>query len=181
MKKYFTLPVFALLFASALIGAGCPTVPVNNSPGNNSNNTAAIPEPAASVNKTDTPANSDVPMGSLATPTDAYKTAYAIRQRKDVDAFKRVLSAEIVEFFTEIGKLEKKSLDEMLMELLEKPQASTAEVRNEKRTGDRAILEYKDEKGEWKEMDFVKEGGEWKLTLPKAEGPESGKGGTPKK
>lgn len=67
--------------------------------------------------------------------------------------------------------LEKKSLDEMFQELAEKPQAAIPEVRNEKINGDRAIIEYRDEKGEWKEMDFVKEDGGWKLTLPKADGP----------
>lgn len=80
-----------------------------------------------------------------------------------------MLSKEILEFFSEMGKVQNKSLDAMLLELCEKPQTPTAEARNEKITGNRAIIEYKEPSGEWKEMDFVKEGGEWKLTLPKAE------------
>ena len=39
-------------------------------------------------------------------------------------------------------------------------------MRDEKITGNRAVLEFKDENGKWTEMDFVKEGGGWKLTLP---------------
>lgn len=146
----------------------CPSTPVKNSPGaNNSNTPASAPSPTVAT--TATPSETTAVTGSLATPTDAYRTAHALRARKDVEGMKRVLSKEILEFFTEIGKMEKKSLDDMLLELCEKPQAPTPEARNEKITGDRATIEYKEENGEWKEMDFVKEGSEWKLTLPKAE------------
>lgn len=176
-----------LITAVAVMAAACPSNPVNNAPVNtNSNVNSATPKPAETATPTPAAEVSGEP-GSLATPTDAYKTAYAIRQKKDGAALKRVLSKDILEFFTEMGKLEKKSLDEMLKDLAEKPQASTAEVRNEKITGDRAILEYKDEKGEWKEMDFEKEGSEWKLTLPKADdsrsgtGSDTGTGTSPKK
>ncbi|CAN5405895.1 hypothetical protein BH20ACI2_BH20ACI2_09370 [soil metagenome] len=51
------------------------------------------------------------------------------------------------------------------MELCEKPQAPTAEVRNEKITGDRATIEYLDEYGNWSPMEFVKEDGVWTLTI----------------
>jgi hypothetical protein len=44
------------------------------------------------------------------------------------------------------------------------------------------VLEYLDENGGWKWMDFVKEGDDWKLTLPNektpdSEGPSKKKGG----
>ncbi len=47
-------------------------------------------------------------------------------------------------------------------------QAATAEVRNEKITGETATLEYLDETGKWKVMDFIKEGSDWKMTIPDA-------------
>lgn len=165
MQSMNTIRVFFVCILAVLVNAACPTSPVTNGPGNNSAPTnSGAPRPASTVDASST--------GSLATPSDAYRTTFALRQKKDGPGLKRVLSKEILEFFTQMGKAENKSLDQMLNDLAQKPQSSAPEVRNEKITGDRAILEYKDDKGEWKEMDFVKEGGEWKLTLPKAEGPE---------
>ncbi|NOT46270.1 MAG: hypothetical protein HOP17_00775 [Acidobacteria bacterium] len=173
--------IAAIVLAAAAMTAACPTNPVNNSSASgNSNVNVSAPKPAETTAATPVPESSGEP-GSLATPTEAYKTAFALRQKKDAQGLKKVLSKEILEFFAEMGKLEKKSLDEMLVGLAEKPQAGAAETRNEKITGDRAVLEFKDEKGEWSEMDFVKEDGGWKLTLPKAEGPGTGSGTSPKK
>jgi len=104
----------------------------------------------------------------LSTPTAAYKTAYNARKNKDIPTLKRVLSKDVQDFLTEIGKAddnEKKSLDDMLKELCEQPQAPTAETRNEKINGDKASLEYLDEKGSWENMDLVKDNGEWKISI----------------
>lgn len=145
-------------------------------------NRVAVNQPASNVAATNV-APSETPKpaaekptavaGSLATPTEAYKTAYAIREKKDVEGLKRIMSKDILEFFEVIAEAEKKSVDDELKEMMERPQAPTAETRNEKITGDRATLEYLDEKGAWKTMDFVKEGGEWKLTMPKAQQPDA--------
>ncbi len=105
---------------------------------------------------------------SLATPTDTYKTAYAARKNKDIPTLKRVFAKDAIEFLTEMLSSEKKTLEDHLKELSEKPQAATAETRNEKINGNRATLEYLDEKGKWSVMDFSKEGNEWKIDLPKA-------------
>ena len=43
------------------------------------------------------------------------------------------------------------------------------------------MLEYLDEKGEWKRMDFVKEGNDWKMDLPGDDGPKGEKPGGKKK
>jgi hypothetical protein len=127
--------------------------------------TAANSSPAATPN-----ASSDAPAaGSLATPTEAYKTAYAARQNKDVQGLKRVLSKDILEFFELMAEAEKKTLDDELQQLATKPQSPSNESRNEKINGDTATLEYLDEKGKWETMDFVKEGNDWKLTMPKAQ------------
>jgi hypothetical protein len=99
-------------------------------------------------------------------PTQAYKNAFNARQNKDVEGLKRLLSKKLINFLTENGKLENKTLDEQLKEITERPQAQMALVRDEKIYDDEATLEYLDEDGKWIEMSFVKEAGEWKLTLP---------------
>jgi hypothetical protein len=106
--------------------------------------------------------------GSLATPTEAYKTAYAARQSKDIQGLKRVMSKDMLEFFTLIGEDQKDGVDGALMQMTEKPQGASDETRNEKITGNTATVEYLDEQGKWKTMDFIKEGSEWKLTIPNA-------------
>ncbi len=110
-----------------------------------------------------------LPVGSPTSPTEAYKAAFAARQKKDVNGMKKLLSKKMLEFFTEMGKSENKTIEDELKELAEAPQARTAETRSEKITGDKATLEYLDDKGKWKSMDFVKEVGEWKLTMPNSQ------------
>lgn len=142
-----------------------------NQPVSNTNQTANTAIPATSSNST-------------GTPTDAYKTAYTARKNKDIEGLKKVLSKDILEFFTMMGGADdknKKSLDDMLRELCDRPQAVTAETRNEKIDGDKATIEYLDEKGEWGSIDFVKEDGVWKLTIDKADKPSSDNKLDPKK
>jgi len=90
-----------------------------------------------------------------------------MREKKDVAGLKKVMSKELLDFLTMMGESDKKSLDDQIAEIFDQPQAKTNESRNEKITGDRATVEYPDEDGEWKTMDFVKEGQEWKMTIPK--------------
>lgn len=165
----------AILLSSAVIlvigGAmSCKT----NTAGNNSATPAAN---VANVNKGNTtveqPANTNtgevsVP-GSLATPADAYKTAYALRKKGDIEGLKKVMAEDVIEFMTEVGEADNKSLDDMLKEMVKEPQGPTDEVRDVKITGDRATLEYTKKDGSWKVMDFLKVGNDWKMTFPKAD------------
>jgi len=121
------------------------------------------------VRPVEPPAQTDSVVGSLATPSEAYKTAYELRKKKDVEGLKKIMSDDIKEFLTMMGEAEKKSLDDMIREMTENPQADKAEVRNEKIKGDRAVLEYLTETGSWKTMDFEKVDGKWLLTFPKAD------------
>lgn len=130
----------------------------------NATSTANVSQPEATKTEPAVPAQA----GSLTTPTETYKTGYAARQNKDIATLKRVFSKDALEFLTEVSKEEKKTVDDQLKELADRPQAATAETRNEKITGNRATLEYLDEKGKWSPMDFVKEGNDWKIDLPKA-------------
>lgn len=108
---------------------------------------------------------------SANSPTEVYKVAYAARQKKDVETLKKVLSKDMLEFFSFMGEAENKTVDDELRQLAEKPQAPTDETRNEKINGDTATLEYPDENGKWQTMDFVKENGNWKLTVPNVKSP----------
>jgi hypothetical protein len=110
------------------------------------------------------------PAGSLATPTDAFKTAYAARQKKDIEGLKRAFSKDALEFFSVMGEGDSKSPDTALKQMVEQPQSPNSDVRNEKIDGDKATVEYQNAKGDWVEMNFVKEGHEWKLTLPRGGG-----------
>ncbi|HJR07599.1 MAG TPA: hypothetical protein VJ842_10095 [Pyrinomonadaceae bacterium] len=131
----------------------------------NTTSAATTSTPAAAT--TDAASDKSSSAGSLATPTEAYKTAYAARQKKDVQGLKRVMSQDILGFFAMMAEAEKKTVDDELKEMTSKPQGASDETRNEKITGDTATLEYIDENGKWKSMDFVKETDGWKLTIAK--------------
>lgn len=109
----------------------------------------------------------------LSTPTAAYKTAHRLRKNKDVAGLKSIMSKDILEFLEMMGEEEKKSLDQMIKDMTEKPQADRAEARNERINGNFATVEYLTETGSWKTMDFEKIDGKWLLSFPKA-GPDNG-------
>lgn len=153
-----------LSLAVAIFGAmlACQKPAANNTNDNkaatNTNQTAnaATPPPAVL-----SPPASD-------SPTAAYKAAYTARKNKDIEALKKLMSKDVLEFLTMVGDADEKkkmSLDDQLKELCDKPQAATAEARNEKIDGDYATIEYLDEKGGWKPMEFIKEDGVWKLAF----------------
>lgn len=177
MKNNTTFFISAAIIAAAAFNSGCGGAANTNSNSSNAagnqqvnnsnvNKDAKTPEPT--VERPDTHA-----IGSLVTPTDAYKTAYELRKNKDIQGLKKIMSKDIIEFLTLMGEAEtpKRSLDEMVAEMFEKPQADKAESRNEKISGDRATVEYLTKEGGWKTMDFEKVDGKWLLSLPKAEKP----------
>ena len=171
MKSYKLLPLVALAAAGILINSGCQgnagTNTNANKPAANAN-TAPANKPAENTNSANA-ATSPAATGSLATPSDAYATAHDMRKKKDVAGLRKVMSKDALEFIEMMGKEEKKSIDDLLKDLTERPQAEKVAVRNEKIDGDHATLDYMDENGEWKTMDFDLEGKEWKLSLPKAD------------
>ena len=163
-----TTNLTVLFLAAALFGAAaCQKAENTNITVNKAVTNASA---AANTANSSTPAAGNT-ADEAGTPTAAYKAAYAARKNKDVPALKKLMSKDILEFFTEIAGLgeKKQTIDELLMELCEKEQAPTAEARNEKINGDKATIEYLDEKGGWSPMEFVKEDGAWKLTIEKPE------------
>ena len=169
----------AMIVVFIFAGIGCkPAANTNTSVANaNSNIVTNANIAAANVNAATVAEANVAPaaaVGSLATPSDAYRTAYDLRKQKDVQGLKKIMSPDIQEFLTMMGEGEKKSLDDMIKEMCDKPQADKAEVRNEVIKGNMAALEYLTETGAWKSMDFEKMGGQWKLTVPKADSPDPG-------
>ncbi len=176
IKKAFILKIFALI----ALGSACnSSTTVNNNSTKAPSNTANSAQTQTDTANGAAPETADkspdnTPNASLATPTEAYKTAYAARRKKDVALLKRAMSKDALEFFeviTEPGK----TIDDTLLKLTETPQAATDESRNEKISGDKATLEYPDANGKWKMMDFIKEGGDWKLTFPMPDSPKGKK------
>ena len=176
-----TFIIIAIIFVIAALSSGCQTTTTaaNNAAQPAANTAAKEEDPKPGDAKPVEPASSDTSTtGSLATPTEAYKTAYELRKKGDVAGLKKIMSDDIKEFLTMMGEAEKKSLDDMIKEMCEKPQAERAEARKEKISGNSATVEYLTEKGEWKTMDFEKVDGKWLMTFPKAdsdEGPEAQK------
>ena len=173
MRDVFRILVVTAAILAAFLGASCQQAS-NNTVANNAsaanisvNTTPAQSAPAA-------PATSDAEAG---TPTAAYVAAYNARKNKDIPKLRSLMAKDILEFFEIIGEEDKKSIDDMLKDLADRPQADKPETRNEKINGDKATLEYLDEDGQWQTMDFVKEDGVWKLTLAVADnaGPEQDK------
>lgn len=127
------------------------------------------------ANKTDnsnkTGNKSSTTSGSQATPTEAYKYAYAARKNKDIEGLKRVLSKDAQEFLQMMSQPDD-SIDKTLLQMTETPQAATDESRAEKINGNRATLEYPDADGKWKTMDLIKEDGVWKITFGNGDKPK---------
>ena len=176
-RSRFIMPTFiiiAILFIIAALSSGCQTTTTaaNSQTVQPAPKTSAKPEdpqapPPSPVNPA--PSSDTASVGSLATPTEAYKTAYELRKKKDVAGLKSIMSDDIKEFLTMMGEAANKSLDDMIKEMCDKPQADKAESRTEKIKGDTATVEYLTETGSWKTMDFEKVDGKWLLTFPKAE------------
>ena len=166
-----TFIILAILFVIAALTSGCQSATTAS----NSNAVQPAPKTSAKPEDPQVPPLAASPaaqteaanVGSLTTPTEAYKTAYELRKKKDVAGLKSIMSDDIKEFLTMMGEADKKSLDDMIKEMCDKPQADKAESRNEKIKGDTATVEYLTEKGDWKTMDFEKVDGKWLLTFPK--------------
>ena len=173
MKNRTAILLAFIAIIAAGIATGCKTDSANTS-GNAVTNTANTNTANIANTASTNTANTPVTGISLATPTEAYKTAYALRQKGDIEGLKKVMSKEVIAFMTDLGEAEKKTLDDMLKEMVKEPQGPSDDVRNEKITGDRATLEYLKKDGTWKVMDFEKVGNEWKLTLPKPDPSEKG-------
>ena len=171
MQIFIRLTVLVLV---GVVGFGCQGGSSTSPVSTNSETTNSTTKAEQKEIKSEAPVET-ASVGSLATPTEAYKTAHALRKKCDVAGLKQVMSKDVLEFMSMMGEDQKKSIDDMLKEMCAKPQADKAEARNEKINGDKAQVQYLTETGGWKIMDFEKVDGKWLLSLPSTEdvnGPE---------
>jgi hypothetical protein len=144
-----------------MAGSGCGNA---SGPATNTADTKA-------ASNIDSGQNADLTGYSLATPTDAYRTAFEARKKCDIPVLKRVMDRKMLEAMTVRGEANEKgrqTLDQVLKDLCDLPQAPNAEdIKDEKIVGDEATVKYKDEKGTYRLMDLVRENGEWKITMPR--------------
>lgn len=169
-----TLVKCGILIVVGAIGFGCQTAS-NTTQGKSEVQQASNNANVEKKEAKNEPTKETALAGSLATPSEAYKTAYELRKKRDIVGLKQVMTSDVLEFMTMMGEDQKKSLDDMLREMCDKPQAARAEMRNEKIKGDKAQVQYLAENGGWKTMDFERVDGKWLLSLPSSEdmkGPE---------
>lgn len=106
--------------------------------------------------------------GDQSTPTLAYKALFEAVKKKDSEAIKKVLSKGTLEMMDTYASMQKKTLNQVVENGLTETTFAPKlpETRNEKITGDFAILEVKNEKtGTWESLPFAKEDGNWKLAI----------------
>lgn len=169
-----------VVFLLFVFTAACQQSVINSS-NSNANRTSV----SANTNSSDPSTLGDSSATTIAagSPSEAYVAAYNARKNKDMVALRALLSKDILEFFAVVGQEEKKSVDDLLQELVDRPQANVAKSKNERIDGDKATLEYLDVDGQWRPMDFIKEDGVWKLTIagdPQADAPPNTKSNTNK-
>src|SRR6185369_986543 len=131
----------SLLFGLTL---ACQKAPVANTGTAGNENKPTNAQPAATPAE-QTPA---VAANSDGSPTQVYKLAYKYRKEKNIEGLKSIFSKDVLDFLTDMGKSEKKSLDDQVREMTNEPQWSSDESRSEKITGDHATLEYRDTDGD---------------------------------
>ena len=170
-----------LLFVVAVAAAGCNKTDVSKADQTANANTASTANTVLSANaniSNTVPANASSPAAdltgySLASPSEAYRTAFEARKKCDIPVLKRVMSEEMTAAMVQRGENDpsgKKTLDEMLKDLCQMPQAPNGGIKDEKIVEDQGTVKYQDEHGQWRLMDFVRENGEWKLTMPRGKG-----------
>lgn len=154
----------SLIIVAAVLAGACQkaaNITTNTNTGNTlTANSNANSAPAANNAAADDPGNYN---GS---PTEVYKAAYTARKNCDLAGLRKVMSKELLDFMTKMGKDDKKPLDDELKELCSRPQASSAQARNEKINAEKASIEYLAEDNTWERMDFIREDGAWKMSLP---------------
>jgi hypothetical protein len=157
---------FIAVLAPLVIFAGCQATATSNSANGAAANSVTANSAGATTPTPGVPPIADNIEGS--SPSDVYRTAHIARQKKDIETLKKIFAKDVLGFFTEVGKADKKSLDDMLREMCEEADPGQPEVRNEKITGETAMIEYKED-GSWRPMHFVREDGAWKMTIPKGD------------
>ena len=105
---------------------------------------------------------------SQKSPTDTLKTFAKATINNDADGVKSTLSEGSLKMIRESAEVQGVSVDAILLAKNENTLTEVPEMKNEKITGDTAIVEVKNRvTGGFDKMPLIKENGEWKLALDK--------------
>jgi hypothetical protein len=138
----------------------------NKAATNNSSTTSNSNSNTNSNSAANTPAPTKSSTGDYSTPTAAFRSFYEATKANNVEGIKRSVSKKTLEIMTKDATKENKTLDDMIRDTVKGAPSTFPETRNEKIDGDKAKLEFKDDKmDKWQPMSFVKENGEWKLAV----------------
>ena len=161
MKSNQLVRLLATVAFSAIAFSACNKAATNT---NNANSTSNSNSASTSTeNKT---ASNTSATGDYSTPTAAFKSFYEAAKSNNVEGIKRSVSSKTLEMMTREAAKENKSLDDSIKDTAKGAPSSFPETRNEKIDGNKAKLEFKDDKMErWTTATFVKENGEWKLAI----------------
>ena len=167
--RIITLTAIALAAITFL--AGCSKDATNANGTNTASTNNARPSPSPIVAQ---PSPTATTPTSASTPTEAFNTYYDAIKRKDVNAFKNLLSKGTLEMLEEQAKRQNKTIDAALndgiVEASKEVPATVPPTRNEKVDGDKATLEVNDEKkGKWETLHFVRDAGQWKISFDAGE------------
>lgn len=160
MKTRQFIRLIAIFAFSAIAFTACTKAANtnNSSNSNNSNNTSNM---AANNNTPATPSTDD-----FSTPTATFKTFYEASKANNVESIKRSMSKRTLEEVTKNAVGEKKTVDDLIKEMVKDAPSKAPEMRNEKIDGEKATLEIKDDKMEkFNTVHFVKEDGKWKIAM----------------
>lgn len=102
------------------------------------------------------------------TPMETLKLYASSRKKKDVETMKSLLSEGSLKMSEDEAKAQNKPLDEIILnETLFAENVTQVEFRNEKKEGDNASIEVKNQFGTFDTVSFVKESGTWKIAKDK--------------
>lgn len=161
MKATQLVRLTAILAFSAIVFSACNKAAINTNNANSTSNTNATPNTAGEKTASNTGAT-----GDYSTPTAAFKSFYEAAKSNNVEGIKRSVSSKTLEMMTREAAKENKSLDDSIKDTAKGAPSSFPETRNEKIDGNKAKLEFKDDKMEgWTTATFIKENGEWKLAI----------------
>jgi len=101
-------------------------------------------------------------------PTETMKALNEAFKTKDVETIKKLVSKGTLDLLNKAAKDQNTTIDELLKKDDGAPFQELPETRNEKISGDAAMIEVKNNAtNDWETMPFVKEDGVWKIALDK--------------
>ena len=169
--KHYFHHVFTLLIIS---GAACSTAPTTITTNSNSNTAVVVNSNAANstaANASVTPTTNASPLvaTTAGSPSATIAAYYQARVKKDEKSFRQALSKATLSEFSANAQTDGEKTLVGWHNGYSSPPKQLYETRNERITGDTALVEAKDsDTGLWFLFKLVRENGEWKMDLTDA-------------